>query len=146
MSTATEPVDGAEPDQVGQLLDLVTYGVATTLLFVTVSAVLATAIGAGVAPGVKYGLFVFGWLAFGYATFLLFPTRAWKDDDGGYDPLGTPSNGETGYQSLVQQLPPARFRQVKPEHRLPTGVRMFFASVLIMGTSIVLEQVFGIGP
>lgn len=146
MSTATEAVDDPEPDQVGQLLDLATYGVALTLLFTAVSAVLAVAFGAPVAQGVKYGLFVFGWLAFGYSTFLLMPSRAWKDNDSGYDPFGAPSNEQTGFQSLVQRLPPARFRQIRPSNRLPTGVRLFVASLLILGTSIVLEQVFGIGP
>ena len=145
MSTVTEAADDVEPDQVGQILDLLTYGVLATLLFATVSAAFAVALGAPVAPGVKYGLFVFGWLAFGYATFLLIPSRAWEDDDG-YDPFGSEETEETGFQSLVQDLPPARFRPVKPEHRLPTGIRLFFASVLILGTSIVLEQVFGIGP
>ncbi|WP_232686754.1 DUF7555 family protein [Halobacterium zhouii] len=145
MSTATESVE-AEADQVGQLFDLVTYVVATTLLFVAASAVLAVAVGSRVAPGVKYGLFVFGWLAFGYATYLLFPTQAWEDDDDGRDPFGVPPNGETGFQSLVQDLPPARFRRIQPNHRLPTGIRLFLASLLMLGTSIVLEQAFGIGP
>lgn len=146
MSTATETVDDVEPDPVGQLFDLVTYGVVATLLFVAVSSVLAVAVGSAVAPGVKYGLFVFGWLTFGYATFRLLPTRAWNDSDDGYDPFGTSSNEETRFQSLVQQFPPARFRQIVPNHRLPTGIRLFLASLLMLGTSIVLEQFFGIGP
>lgn len=146
MSTATEPVDDVEADQVGQLFDLVTYVVTSTLLFATVSAVLAVAFGAAVAPGVKYGLFVFGWLAFGYATFLLMPTRAWNDDDGSYDLFGSSSDEESEFQSLVQRLPPARFRQIRPTHRLPTGIRLFVASLLTLATSIILEQVFGIGP
>ena len=148
MSTATEGVE-SEPDQVGQLFDLVTYGVANALLFSFVSAALAVALGSPVAAGVKYGLFVFGWLTFGYSTFRLFPSRAWKDDDrddDSHDSFGVPPNGETQFQSLVQQLPPARFRQIQPIHRLPTGVRLFVASVLMLGASIVLEQVFGIGP
>lgn len=146
MSTANEPVDDVEPDQVAQLLDLVTYAVTTTLLFVAVSAVFAVLLGSPVAPGVKYGLFVLGWLAFGYASYLLMPSKAWADDDDDEDLLGVPDGDESGFQSFVQRLPPARFRQLRPDHRLPTGVRLFVASLVTMGTSIVLEQVFGIGP
>lgn len=177
-----ETDDDTEADPVGQLFDLVSYAVALLLHFVVVSAVLAAVLGTPVASGVKYGLFVLGWLAFGYASYLLFPTSAWDDDNGhdsfgvppqeesgfqslaqrpspvrfrqtpsddddsGYDPFGVPPDEETRFQSFAQRLPPARFHQIQPSHRLPTGVRLFVASLVVLGTSLVLGQVFGIGP
>lgn len=139
-------------DPIGQLFDIVSYAITLLGLFVVISAVLATLLGTPVASGVKYGLFVFGWATFGYSVYLLYPTSAWKREDPDdvdntkYDPFGVPPAEETKIQSLVQRIPPARFKQIKPIHRLPTGLRMFVAALFVLGTSIILGQVFGIGP
>lgn len=148
--SATSGVPESDPDRVAQVFDLVSYAVATTVVFAGVSAVVAAAIGSAVAPGVKYGLFVFGWLAFGYGTVMLWPKAAWKKrkESKMFDTLlSSPSKRpDTKFQRLVQRLPPARFRQIPDEERLSTGARVFFAAIVMMVTSIVLEQVFGIGP
>ncbi len=145
MSESTSGVTGGPPDHVGQLLDAVSYAVWLTVLFSALSAALAVLAGWRPAPGVKYGLFVFGWLAFGFGTFKLLPSRPWKDDEGSVDALGADAD-QTRFQALVQRLPPARFRPVPVADRLPTGARVFVGSLAMLGTSIVLEQVFGIGP
>lgn len=141
---ATE--DEPEPDRLAQLLDLVTYAAATTVVFGAFSALLGVAAGMNLLPGVKYGLFIFGWLALGYGALVLRPKAAWRDDEG--VDLFNRSNGkpDTKYQRLVQRFPPARFRQVPDEGRLSTAFRIFFSGLFIMATSIVMEQVFGIGP
>lgn len=151
MSEHTQPVQGPtqhdpEPDRLGKLLDLVTYGAATTLVFAVISAVLGVAAGMDPLPGVKYGLFIFGWLALGYGSLMLRPSAAWRDDEGLdlFDRSG--GKPDTKFHRLVQRLPPARFRQVPHEHRFSTAFRIFFSGVFIMATSIVMEQVFGIGP
>ena len=147
MAGATSGVPDAPTDRVGQLLDVAAYGVWLTVLFAVLSAVLAVLVGWRPAPGAKYGLFVFGWLAFGYGTFKLLPSRPWKDDDGDVPgPLAVGAGEETKFQSLVQRLPPARFRRIPPVQRLPTGVRVFVGSLVMLATSIVMEQLFGIGP
>ncbi|GAA0287631.1 DUF7555 family protein [Halobacterium noricense] len=145
MAGATSGVPDAPTDRLGQLLDAVAYAVWLTAAFAVVSGVLALLVGGQVAPGVKYGLFVFGWLAFGYGTFKLLPSRPWKDDDE-RGPFETAAGEDTQFQALVQRLPPARFRPVPVVHRLPTGVRVFLASLVMLGTSLALEQLFGIGP
>lgn len=148
--SGTSGVPESDPDKVGQLFDAVSYAVATTVVFSAVSAVLAVATGSSPAPGVKYGLFVFGWLAFGYGTVMLWPKAAWKEqkDSQVFDVLlETPSKQpDTKFQRLVQRLPPARFRQIPDHERLSTGARVFVAAVVMLATSIVLEQAFGIGP
>lgn len=146
MSESTAGVSDGPPDRVGQLLDVVSYAVWQTVLFSALSAVLAVLSGWRPAPGVKYGLFVFGWLAFGYGTFKMLPSRPWRDSDGGVDPFETGANEQTKFQELVQRLPPARFRPVPVPNRVPTGARVFIGSLVMLGTSIVLEQAFGIGP
>jgi len=147
MAGATSGVPDAPTDRVGQLLDVAAYGIWLTVLFAVVSAALSVLVGWRAAPGAKYGLFVFGWLAFGYGTFQLLPSRPWKDDGGDLPgPLSVTANEETKFQSLVQRLPPARFRQVPPVQRFPTGVRVFVGSLVMLATSIAMEQLFGIGP
>jgi len=74
-------VDDADPDRVAQFFDAVAYAAATTVVFGVFSGVVTLAVGGRFAPGVKFGLFVFGWVAFGYGTLLLWPEAAWKDDD-----------------------------------------------------------------
>lgn len=140
-------VPDAPPDRVGQAFDLVTYVLALTAAFAAVSAAGALALGARVAPGVKYGFFVLGWLAFGYGTLLLLPSRPWKDSDD-ESVFGAPDEdrGDSAFQRAVQWLPPARFRPLEPDRRLPTGLRIFVASVVVLATSFVLEQAFGVGP
>ncbi len=145
MAGATSGVPDAPTDRLGQLLDAVTYAIWLTVAFAAVSAVLAVLAGWQAGPGVKYGLFVFGWLAFGYGTFKLLPTRPWKDDDE-RGPFEAAAGEDTQFQALVQRLPPARFRPVPVVHRLPTGVRVFLASMVMLGTSLALDQLFGIGP
>ncbi|AHG05010.1 hypothetical protein HALDL1_16430 [Halobacterium sp. DL1] len=143
-------VDDADPDRVAQFFDAVAYAAATTVVFGVFSGVVTLAVGGRFAPGVKFGLFVFGWVAFGYGTLLLWPEAAWKDDDDEgrsvslFDRAGGPP--DTGFQRFVQRLPPARFRQIPHRQRLSTGSRVLFAAVGMMVTSIVLEQFFGIGP
>lgn len=90
--------------------------------------------------GVKYGLFLVGWLVFGYGALQLRPRAAWKDDEGG---TATPRS-ETRFQALVQSLPPARFLPLAPGERLSTAARIFVGSVLMLATSFVMGQVFGI--
>lgn len=144
--SGTSGVADAPADRVGQLYDLVSYVVAVAAVFVAFSVAGAAIVGAAVAPAVKYGFFVLGWLTFGYGTLLLLPSRPWNDDDN-TDLLEAAVDGEDSeFQSFVQRLPPARFRPLPPNRRLPTGVRVFLSSLFVLGTSIVLEFAFGIGP
>lgn len=136
------------PDPVGAFLDAVTYAVAVTALFAAVSAVATLAVGGRLAPGVKYGLFVFGWIALGYGTLLSMPEKPWKDDDEGLSAVGDVAEdvAESGFQAYVQALPPARFRQVPPSNRLSTGARVLLGAVCMLAVSLALEQLFGVGP
>lgn len=141
-------VTDAEPDRVGQLYDLVSYVAALAGVFAAVSIAGALALGTALAPAVKYGYFVLGWLSFGYGTLLLLPSKPWKGEDNAEALFGAPEgdDGDSGFQQFVQRLPPARFRPLERDRRLPTGARVFVTSLFVLGASIVLEQVFGVGP
>ncbi|MFB6268649.1 MAG: hypothetical protein ABEH83_01805 [Halobacterium sp.] len=146
--TGESGVVAAEPDRVGQLFDLVSYVVAVVGVFTVVSVAGALALGEPLAPSVKYGFFVLGWLTFGYATLLLLPSKPWNDENNAEEMFADPGteDGDSEFQVFVQELPPARFRQLEPERRLPTGARLFVAALVVLGASIVLETVFGVGP
>lgn len=149
--SGTSGVSDAAPDRLGQALDLVTYAVATTLLFSGISATLGVLVGSRPAPSVKYGLFVFGWLSLGYGTLSLMPTPPWKDDEEASFKLSDAFTGpdqtpDTKFHRLVQSLPPARFRRIPHQVRLSTGTRVFVAALVMMAVSIVMEQAFGVGP
>jgi len=142
-------VADVETDRVAQLFDLVTYVVVLVAVFVALSALGALATDSPVAPGVKLGLFVFGWLSLFAGTMMLRPTSAWKsdDDDGLLAFSGeTSDDPETKFQGFVQQLPPASLRPLPPSGRLPTGARVFLGAVVTLLVSLALEQVFGVGP
>jgi hypothetical protein len=141
-------VTDAAPDRVGQLLDLVTYVVALAGVYAAVAALGALVLGEPIAPAVKYGYFVLGWLTFGYGTLLLLPSKPWKGEDNAEDLFGEPGvdDEDSEFQMFVQQLPPARFRQLAPHRRLPTGVRVFVAALAVLVASYVLEVAFGVGP
>jgi hypothetical protein len=142
-------VADVDPDRVAQLFDLVSYVVVLVAVFVAISALAALAVGSAVAPGVKFGLFAFGWLTLFAGTMMLRPTAAWKDDDdSGLLAFGEPAadDPETKFQYLVQRVPPARFRPLPPSGRLPTGARVFLGALVTLLVSLAMEQLFGIGP
>lgn len=142
-------VADVETDRVAQLFDLVTYVCVLLAVFVAVSALGALAVGSPVAPGVKFGLFVFGWLALFAGTMMLRPKSAWKDDDdGGLLSFGEEESDdpETRFQGLVQRVPPASLRPLPPSGRLPTGARVFLGAVVTLLVSLAMEQLFGVGP
>lgn len=89
--------------------------------------------------GVKFGLFLIGWLVFGFGTLQLRPRAAWKDDE---ETVTAPS--ETRFQALVQSIPPARLLPLEPGERLSTALRIFLGGVLMLATSFAMEVAFGV--
>lgn len=144
-----------------RLLDLAVYAVGTTV--VVAAALLPPSLLAGVGlNGVKFGLFLGGVLAFGYATVLLWPSRPVEDEIGQRDRQGTNPEGagrgaepiesrdevepreETRFESLVGRVPPLDRYEVAPADRLHPGAKLYVASLLMLAVSYVMEAVFGI--
>lgn len=132
----------------GRLFDTAAYAAATTAVVAVAAAVPSFALGFGWV-GVKWALFLVGWLAFGYGTLALRPSPPWKGDDpvADGDGAGEVVGGrqETRFQALVQALPPARFHPLPVDDRLPAGVNVFVAGLAMLVTSFALEAVFGVG-
>lgn len=125
------------PSRVARLVDAVQYALgltATIALLLTPVSVLASA---GF-WGVKYGLFLFGVLSFGYATWLAWP-RTPAD-------LATEGQGreETRFQEFIRRVPPAAWYPLAPADRARNWVRLYLASVTMLALSFAMEAVFGI--
>lgn len=144
--SGTSGAEDVEPDRVAQVFDLLSYVALMFAVFGGVSAVASPLFGSSVPTGVKYGLFIFGWLALIAGTVKLRPKSAWRDGDDGLLELTDDDGGmESDFQRWVQQVPPARFRQLPPNVRLSTGTRMLVAAVCMLAVSLLMEQALGVG-
>lgn len=124
----------------GKLLDLLWYGVAVTAAATAVGGVVALVRGGGLVP-VKYVLFFIGFGLFGYASIVLWRAPSLEPDDGGIDDR---LRDRTPFESLLARVAPPIDGAVAPEERLPPAVKLFVASLLVLGLSLGLETVFGV--
>ncbi|MFB6177824.1 MAG: hypothetical protein ABEI99_11910 [Halobaculum sp.] len=147
-----------------RLLDAGQYAVALTAVAVAVSGVFSLLLGGGLL-GVKYGLFLAGFLHLGYATLLAWwgsrasglsnngiLARFGSNDDGLTNLPGTDGSGDerelrqetTGFQQFVGRFPPVAWYPIRPRDRLGDAGRLFIASATMWFVSIVMETVFGV--
>jgi hypothetical protein len=133
-------VDGAGEDRSGvsrlrKLLDALAYAVALSLLTFLAATAVSFALGGGWG-GVKYLLFVLGFLGFGAGAFFLRPTPPWRDE-----PL-VQRGGQTPFERLVRRL--LGDHALTPEQQYPASARVLIAGVSLLTVSFVMETVFGV--
>ncbi|AXG09592.1 DUF7555 family protein [Haloplanus rubicundus] len=126
-----------------RLLDLVGYAAGLFVAAVSLIAPVSVATGSGLV-GVKVGLFLAGVACVGYATVLWWPSRSESD------PAATPSRSgrdgrPTGFEALLDRVPPWRWLRVDPHGRFHPGTKLYAAAALLFGASFLLEAVFGVG-
>lgn len=131
------------PELLLKLLDLCLYGLTVAVVLVCVSAVVSFALGAGWG-GSKYLLFVVGFLLFGVGAIGMRPKGAWKDDGDDDESQRVSSDDETRFQAFVQAIPPLRWYELDPDDRLSLAAKLFVGSLLVLGTSFVMETAFGV--
>jgi hypothetical protein len=126
-----------------RLLDAAVYAVSITAVFAAISAIVSLPLG-NVLTGVKWGLFITGWLTLAYATFQLRPTPSWRrvGEDAGDTKT---KREETRFQAWVQRVPPLRRRSLPPEKRFPVALKLFIGGVVVLATSFLMEAAFGVG-
>ncbi|MFC7155949.1 hypothetical protein ACFQPA_10830 [Halomarina halobia] len=140
---AREFEDGTHPPRRLQVLDAAAYALVLTAVVVALSVAVTLALGvARPWVGVKYLLFVVGLLLFGVASVKLRPKAAYSERD----LLPANSEGETGFQALVQRLVALlgeRYR-LAPDERFSDAAKLLLASVGVLAVSAAMEFVFGV--
>jgi hypothetical protein len=136
MAAGEGGVGGGETPFPLKLLDALARATMFTALVVAVAAAVSFALG-GRWLGVKYLLFVVGFLALGLGGVLARPKPAWRDE-----PYVSRPTESTPFQALVDRL--LGGYGLAPADRLPTGVRVLLAGVLMLAISFVMETVFGV--
>ncbi|SIR54089.1 hypothetical protein SAMN05421858_2722 [Haladaptatus litoreus] len=142
------------PRRFRQVLDALVYAIAVAGFAFVVGVVVSFSLGSDLV-GVKYFLFLIGFLLFGYATLLMLPSAPWdvnKTDDGGVEIVRNEERGEvigsreeTRFQATVQRIPPLSRYPIPPEERFPSSMKLFVASIAVLATSYIMETVFGVG-
>lgn len=124
------PVVAATPHRV---FDAVTYAVGVTALAVLMLLPLSLLLGTGL-RGLKFGLFVIGFLSMGYATFRLRPPRPDKATE-----ASTPRS-ETDLEARFGRLPGLHGHQLPVEERFSPGAKLFLASLTMLAVSYLMES------
>ncbi|WP_423743660.1 hypothetical protein V5735_11555 (plasmid) [Haladaptatus sp. SPP-AMP-3] len=141
------------PRRARQVLDALVYAIAVTGVAFVVGGLVSFPLGGGLV-GVKYFLFLIGFLLFGYGAWQLRPDRPWDVDksDGEIEIVRNDTRGEvigareeTRFQAAVQRLPPLSWYSIPPEERFSPGAKLFLASIAILLASFLMEAVFGVG-
>lgn len=126
-------------------IDAVAYAVTLTAMFL-VGAAVVTALTGGDGARVNALLFVSGWALMAYATFKLWPSAPPTEDDeeGGYREA-LPAVHNTRWQRVARAMTPVRWIQLPPpEARISVRGQQFLASVTVLVTSFLLEQLLGV--
>lgn len=127
----------SEASRVARLVDGLQYAVGLTLTVAILSLPVSLLFGAGL-TGVKYGLFLFGLVAMGYATFL-----AWPRSPSDLETEGV-NREETRFQDLIRRVPPAAWFPLPPKERYLDWVRLYMATTVLWLSSFGLEAVLGV--
>ncbi|WP_225335418.1 DUF7555 family protein [Halomicrobium urmianum] len=127
-------------DRAGAALDAAVYAVAVTAVATLLGGAAALLAGGGWIP-VKVTLFVVGFALFGYASISMWRALS-PDPDEGVSARGY--REPTPFESALARAVPAAGGLVPPDDRLSPSVKLFVASLLVLGVSLAMETVFGV--
>jgi len=126
----------------GTVLDLLGYALSVTLAATLVGAVLSPVRGGGWVT-VKYALFFIGFGLFGYASITLWRSPSLDGDESDVS-FGTSARERTPFESVLARLVPPLDALAPPEDRFSPAVKLFVASLFVLGLSLGMEIVFGV--
>lgn len=121
-------------------LDAAVYAVGVTAVATLAGGVAALLTGGGLIP-VKVTLFLVGFALFGYASVAMWRAAS-PDPDEGVSARG--HRDSTPFESALARAVPAAGALVPPGERLSPSVKLFVASLLVLGVSLAMETVFGV--
>ncbi|WP_330631294.1 DUF7555 family protein [Halocatena halophila] len=125
------------PVRYRQLLDLLVYDGAITTIVLLVGLLVGLITGGGLVTA-KFVLFVVGFVLLAIGTFKLRPRPPWKDES------RIPSMDEQPLQIWLYDHWPLDSHGCRPPDRLPIGLKIMGAGVLVLVVSFVMESVFGV--
>ncbi|MFC7142272.1 hypothetical protein ACFQMA_20835 [Halosimplex aquaticum] len=88
----------------------------------------------------KYAVFLVGILLFGIGSLGIQPTPSYKDEKR----VSLESTHEHGFEARIQEIPPLRGEHVPFDQRVGRNKKVFAASLLVLGVSLVMEFWLGI--
>lgn len=91
----------------------------------------------------KFALFVVGFIVFGLGSFAIQPSPHGKGPLSRGFSWGIDSDDVYEFEKRIQQLPPLEGEWLPIQHRVSRNIKLFVASLLILGFSMFLE--FGLG-
>lgn len=122
-------------------LDALVYAVAVTVAATLACSVVVLATDSGLV-GLKVALFLVGFLLFAYGTIRLWLALSPADADDTMRPI---PRDRTPFESGLARVAPPLDDLVPMEHRFSPHLKLFIASLLVLGLSLALEVVFGVG-
>jgi hypothetical protein len=96
----------------------------------------------GTLVAAKYAVFVVGALLFGVGSLGIQPTPSYKDEKR----VTLESKRQTGFEARLQELPPLRGERLPFDQRISRDKKVFAASLVVLGVSLVMEFGLGIRP
>ncbi|WP_136689869.1 DUF7555 family protein [Halorhabdus amylolytica] len=106
-------------------------------------AVPAFAVGDGLLS-LKYALFVVGFLLFGVGSFAIQPSPRGRGPLSRLFSLSVDGTSQFGFERRIQQVPPLDGESLPVADRVSRDVKVFVASLVLLGVSFVLEVGFDV--
>lgn len=128
-------------EHVLRLADFLFWVAAVAVVVVGAALVLGIAVGEGLLAA-KYVLFVVGFLLFGLGSLAIQPAPPQKDERR----VSLEGGGETRLEAAIQEVPPLRDDHLPFDARVERGIKLFVASLVVLGVSVLLELGFGVRP
>ncbi|QLH79367.1 hypothetical protein HZS55_19620 [Halosimplex rubrum] len=96
----------------------------------------------GTLVAAKYAVFLAGVALFGLGSFGIQPTPSYRERKR----VTLESDRQTGFEARLQRVPPLRGERIPFDNRIGRDKKIFAASLVVLGVSLVMEFGLGIRP
>jgi len=96
----------------------------------------------GTLVAAKYAVFLVGVALFGLGSFGIQPTPSYKERKR----VTLESDRQTSFEARLQRVPPLRGERIPFHNRIGRDKKVFAASLLVLGVSLVMEFGLGVRP
>ncbi|ELZ25739.1 hypothetical protein C475_09779 [Halosimplex carlsbadense 2-9-1] len=96
----------------------------------------------GTLVAAKYAVFLVGVALFGVGSLGIQPTPSYKEQKR----VTLESDRQTGFEARLQRIPPLRGERIPFDNRVGRNAKVFAASLIVLGVSLVMEFGLGVRP